>query len=92
MTESRFDHITGMDRPNIRRDGLLIDLAKCAWLLLGFALGAVAELANACWQDVVFWATGRRDSPMYCVRCGMQGHQSYQCKAPVLPPPPAPSK
>jgi hypothetical protein len=60
MTESRFDQFTGMDRPTIRRDGLLVDIAKCAWLLLGFALGAFGAMAAECWRDVIYWATGRK--------------------------------
>ena len=59
MNNTSFDQITGMDRPQIRRDGLLVDIAKCAWLLLCFTIGAFFELAAACWDDVIDLATGR---------------------------------
>jgi hypothetical protein len=59
MTDSRFDQFTGMDRPHISRDGLLIDLAKCAWLLACFAVGTLGAMAADCWDDVIDLATGR---------------------------------
>jgi len=60
MNDSGFCPITGMDRPTIRRDGLLADLCKCVWLLLGFCLGALGAMAAECWRDVIYWITGRK--------------------------------